>query len=399
MLRKIEILFILFLMIFSNIIFCTETQYVWSDNSATKEVSADGDFMKLESESAILIEQSTGKVLYEKNSHAKLRPASVTKIMSILLIMEAIDSGKLSYTDMITCSDKASSMGGSQIWFEPGEQLSVEDALKAVCVVSANDVVVAFAENLAGSEEAFVQKMNERAKELGMNDTVFKNCHGIDEDGHVTSSYDISIMSRELLEKHPDIIKFTKIWTDSLRDGKSELTNTNKLVRTYEGCTGLKTGSTSLALYNLSASATRNNLKLIAVILRAPTTKLRFGEAKQLLDYGFSNYECVNLGKKGDIIQSIELEKATKSNTNLVLENDIGAVISKGKSKDIVQEVSLEENISVPIHEGQILGKVQIKLDSEIISEVNLVAQENIEKQNLANTFYNLFGRWLRVLR
>ncbi len=296
--NKIQVLFLIFFIIFSNVSFATDIQYVWNDTSELQEVSAEGDFMKLESESAILIEQTTGKVLYEKNPHEQLRPASVTKIMSILLIMEAIDSGKISYTDMVTCSDKAASMGGSQIWFEPGEQLSVEDVLKAICVVSANDCVVAMAEHLAGSEEAFVQQMNERAKELGMKDTVFKNSHGIDEDGHVTSSYDIALMSRELLEKHPDITKFTTIWMDSLRGGTSELTSTNKLVRTYDGCTGLKTGSTSLALYNLSASATRNNLKLIAVVMKAPTTKLRFGEAKQLLDYGFNNYEYVDLGKK-----------------------------------------------------------------------------------------------------
>lgn len=401
MLKKIMIMFLTLSIFFSKLhrVLAKDTQYVWNENEDTVQTSNDADFMRLESESAILIEQTTGKVLYEKNPHEQLRPASVTKVMSILLIMEAIDSGKISYTDTVTCSEKAASMGGSQIWFEPGEKLPVEEVLKAICVVSANDCVVAMAEHLEGSEEAFVEKMNSRAKELGMNDTVFKNCHGIDEEGHVTSSYDISLMSRELLEKHPDITKFTTIWMDTLREGKSELTNTNKLVRTYEGCTGLKTGSTSLALYNLSASATRNNLKLIAVIMKAPTTKLRFGEAKQLLDYGFNNYEFVEMGKKDDVIQNVEIEKTTENSVNLVYENDFGAFIKKGKSKEIVQEITINENISAPINKGDVLGKVEIKLEDEIVAEMNLVADRNISQRDLGNMFSYLTEKWFYLLR
>ena len=250
--------------------------------------------------------------MYEKNSHEKLRPASVTKIMTILLIMEALDRGDISLDTPIPCSENAASMGGSQIWLNETESLTVDEMLKAICVVSANDCAMAVCEYLAGSEELFVQKMNERAKELGMNDTTFKNCHGIDEDGHVTSSYDISIMSRELLLNHPTITNYTTIWMDSLRDGKSELVNTNKLIRTYEGATGLKTGSTSLALYNLSASATRNDLSLIAVIMRAPTTKLRFSEAKLLLDYGFNTYSFKKIATKDEVFQSVNVEKGTR---------------------------------------------------------------------------------------
>lgn len=400
MVKRIEVIVIMFLMIFSNIALCTGTQYVWNENKNTQEVSSESiDVLKLESESAILIEQTTGKVLYEKNPHEQLRPASVTKVMSILLIMEAIDSGKIALTDMVTCSENAASMGGSQIWFEPGEQLSVQDILKAICVVSANDCVVAMAEHLSGTEEAFVKQMNDRAKELGMNDTCFKNCHGIDEDGHVTSSYDIALMSKELLQNHPSITEYTTIWMDSLRDGTSELTNTNKLVRTYEGCTGLKTGSTSLALYNLSASATRNDLKLIAVIMKAPTTKLRFGEAKALLDYGFSNYEYVTLGKAGDIIQNVQIEKATTNNVNLVFEKDIGAFIKKGKSKEVSQTVTINENIQAPINKGDILGKVEITLENEKITEVNLIADSIISKRNLGNMFSYLSEKWFNVLR
>ncbi|MBR4261281.1 MAG: D-alanyl-D-alanine carboxypeptidase, partial [Clostridia bacterium] len=251
--------------------------------------SSSKDELNLECESAILIEQNSGQVLYEKNAHEQLRPASVTKLMSLLLIFEALESGQIKLEDSVPCSENAASMGGSQIWLDPREELSVSEMLKAMCVVSANDCTMAMAEYIAGSEEAFVDKMNQRAKELGMNDTCFKNCHGIDEDGHITSSYDISLMSRELLLKHPDITNYTTIYMDSLRAGKSQLVNTNKLIRNYKGATGLKTGSTSLALYNLSASATRDNLSLIAVIMKAPTSNDRFKDAKKLLDYGFNN--------------------------------------------------------------------------------------------------------------
>src|SRR5574344_1171321 len=258
--------------------------------------------LSLTSGGAILIEQNSGEILYNYNMHEKLRPASVTKVMTILLIMEALDSGKINLTDKIPCSENASKMGGSQIWLDTKEELTVDEMLKAICVVSANDCTVAMAEYLEGSQEAFVAKMNEKAKSLGMNDTTFKNCHGIDEDGHVTSPYDIAIMSRELLTKHPSIMKYTTIYMDSLRNGKSQLVNTNKLVRNYDGCTGLQTGSTSVALFNLSASATRNGLSLIAVIMKAETTKVRFAEARKLLDYGFSNYQYKEFGKANDII-------------------------------------------------------------------------------------------------
>lgn len=223
--------------------------------------------------------------------------------------MEALDRGDITLETQIPCSESASSMGGSQIWLDSTETLSVNEMLKAICVVSANDCTYAMAEFLAGSESLFVQKMNERAKELGMNDTTFKNCHGIDEDGHVTSSYDIALMSRELITNHPEITNYTTIWMDSLRDGKSELVNTNKLIRTYDGITGLKTGSTSLALYNLSATATRNDLSLIAVVMRAPTAKIRFKEAKLLLDYGFNTYEYKKLQIKAIFFNLLMFQK------------------------------------------------------------------------------------------
>ena len=370
-----SVLIALTIFMFSVVFATDETTYVWSNQSKpiTKQTSVNlnttettantQNDLKLESGGTILIEQHSGQVLYEHNMHEKLRPASVTKVMSILLIMEAVDSGKIALTDKVPCTEDAAAMGGSQIWLDVREELTVDEMLKAICVVSANDCTVAMANYLCGSQEAFVAKMNERAKELGMNDTTFKNCHGIDEDGHVTSPYDIALMSRELLNNHPNITKYTTIWMDSLRDGKSSLVNTNKLIRNYKGATGLKTGSTSVALYNLSASATRDNLSLIAVIMKAPTTKIRFAEAQKLLDYGFSNYEYKQLAKKGDVLKSVDVTKGVEENLNLIVENDVGLLLKKGQDKDVEQTVELNENISAPIQEGQKLGKIVFKLE------------------------------------
>ena len=258
------------------------------------------------------------------------------------------------------CSENASKMGGSQIWLDTTETLTVHEMLKAICVVSANDCCVAMAEYLAGSQEMFVEQMNKRAKELGMNDTTFKNCHGIDEDGHVTSSYDIAIMSRELITRHPKIMEYTTIWMDSLRDGKSELVNTNKLVRNYAGCTGLKTGSTSVALFNLSATATRDDLSLIAVIMRGETSKIRFAEAQKLLDYGFSNYQYALCGNKGDVIRDVKVNKGLTPTVELTLENDCGALIKKGQNKNITSNIKIGDNISAPIKQGGKLRRSRI---------------------------------------
>lgn len=383
--KKIIFLLLCFCLIsFYPISIFAYSNYIWSSSldsvytNSTEENSVDNS-LNLESGSAVLIEQNSGKVLYEKNMHEQLRPASVTKVMTILLIMEAIDSGKINYDTQIPCSENASSMGGSQIWLDTTETLSVNDMLKAICVVSANDCTVAMAEYLEGSQEAFVQKMNEKAKKLGMNDTCFKNCHGIDEDGHITSAYDIALMSRELLSKHPDITKYTTIYMDSLRDGKSELVNTNKLIRTYNGITGLKTGSTSLALYNLSASATRDDLSLIAVIMKAPTTKLRFAEAQKLLDYGFSNYSYIKLGDNGDTVKSVPISKGIETNINATVENTSGVLISKGKEKQIEQNVFVQDNLSAPVYKGQKVGEITYTLNGETLDIIDLVASSDVE--------------------
>ena len=387
------------------------TAYVWSNQSKKLETTETSvglnsssatvtdNPLALDCGAACLIEQNSGLIIYDYNMHEKLRPASVTKIMSLLLIMEALDSGKIQLTDKIPCTEDAAKMGGSQIWLDVRETLTVEEMLKAICVVSANDCVVAMADYLEGSQDAFVKKMNQKAQELGMNDTTFKNCHGIDEDGHLTSAYDIAIMSRELLINHPSITKYTTIWMDSLRDGKSSLVNTNKLVRNYNGCTGLKTGSTSIALYNLSASATRNNLSLIAVVLKAPTPAIRFSNAQKLLDYGFSNYTVTSFGKKGDVIKSVEIKKGTTSSIDAILENDAEVLISNGSNKDVTQEVKLDDTFNAPILEGQKLGEVEFSINGNVVSTVNLVANKSSDKLSFGSIIKFVMNKWFNMLR
>ena len=403
---SICLLLILFLIFYCiSPCFAEETTYVWSSDlglqsiETASEINNEANSLSLESASAILIEQSTGQILYSHNIHEQLRPASVTKVMSILLIMQSLDSGKIALTDNVPCSENAASMGGSQIWLDPRETLTVDEMLKAICVNSANDCVVAMAEYIAGSEEAFVQMMNDKAKELGMNDTTFKNCHGLDEDGHITSSYDIALMSKELLNNHPTITNYTTIWMDTLRDGKSGLSNTNKLIRTYKGATGLKTGSTSLALYNLSASATRDDLSLIAVIMKAPSTKIRFAEAQKLLDYGFNTFSFKQFGKKDEVVKTISVNKGVTSCVEAVLADNAGTLIEKGKDRNVEQTLTLDETISAPIIAGQKLGELTFSLNGEILSTVDIIAKNNVEKINLFTMTKHVYYSWIDLLR
>ena len=409
--RKIISIFMIEILIifYSTFCYANDSIYTWSSpatqamavsNNITEEYTNDtSNPLKLDCESAILIEQNTGEILYSYNVHEKLRPASVTKIMSILLIMEAIKSGKINYDTKIPCSENAASMGGSQIWLDTTETLTVEEMLKAICVVSANDCVTAMAEYLGGTEEGFVKMMNEKAKELGMNDTEFKNCHGIDEDGHMTSSYDISLMSKELLTKYPEITKYTTIWNDSLRDGKSELVNTNKLVRNYNGCTGLKTGSTSQALFNLSASATREGLSLIAVVMKAPTSAKRFKNASSLLDFGFANFEYKKMISKDDIIKNVKIEKGVISETNVIAEKNCGTLIKKGNGFNIEQKIEMPDVIQAPVKKGEIVGKVIYRLNEKNIGECNLIVMQDIDKIGFFNMERYVLNKWFSVLR
>lgn len=340
--------------------------------------------------SALLMEQETGTVLYAKDEHTRLEPASVTKIMTILLTMEAIDSGQLDYDTVITASAHACSMGGSQIWLKENEQMTVDDMLKAVCVVSANDCAVALGEQISGSEDAFVEKMNQRARELGMVDTTFKNATGLPAEGHVSSAHDIAIMSRELMRSHPDIRKYTTIWMDTLRNGASELVNTNKLIRFYEGATGLKTGSTDNALYCLSATAERDGMGLISVIMKAPTSAQRFEDAKTLLSHGFSTYTLKTIVPE-QALPPIPVTLGTQATVQPVLGDGTALLLEKSKAANLTQTVSLTEFISAPVEAGTPLGSLTVASESgEIIAEIPLLAGETIPRITFGQMFYRL---------
>lgn len=328
---------------------------------------------------AILIEAGTGQVLYEKNSHDRRAPASVTKIMTMLLTIEAVQNGQIKLEDMVRCSDYAASMGGSQVYLEPGEEMSVRDMLKAVAVASGNDAAVALAEHIAGSPEGFVALMNKRAEELGMADTHFVNCNGLDDPEHLTSAYDISLMSRELV-KHPLVLEFTGIWMDSLRDGAFGLVNTNKLIRFYEGANGLKTGSTGVAKYCLSASAVRDGMNLIAVIMGAESSKERFADASRLLDYGFANYAIAGSLLSEEELQPIPVVKGKKESVELGVSNDFHVLVNKAKLGSIEKQITLPEMVAAPIKAGDTIGQVEFLIDGNRIGGTDIIAKTESDR-------------------
>ena len=332
--------------------------------------------------SAVLIDVATGTVLYEQNAHEALAPASVTKVMTMLLIMEAIDSGRITFDDMVTASEAAAAKGGSQIYLKVGESMSVSDMLKSIAVSSANDCACAMAEHLAGSESAFVEMMNAKAKELGMNDTNCVNCTGLDDEesakAHRTSAYDIAVMSRELLKNHPDIKKFTTIWMDTVRNGTFGLSNTNKMVRFYAGCTGLKTGFTSGAGYCLSASAERDGLELIAVVMGAATSQDRFAACKSMLDYGFANFSLYSPALQDGA--SVPVKLGAAGNVSAVPAGETNLLIDKAQRSSITTEITLEESVTAPVSKGQRLGTLTIKAGEQTLSQVPLVAEEEVQR-------------------
>ena len=354
---------------------------------------------ELQSKSAILTDAGSGQVLFEKNSHERLAPASVTKVMSLLLFLEAIDKGKVKLDEKVTCSEHAAGMGGSQIFLEPGEQMTVDELLKSITVASGNDATVALAEHTYGSSEAFINAMNEKAKQLGMKDTNFVNATGLDADNHYTSAHDIAIMSGELLNKHPLIHKYTTIWMDTVRNGEFGLANTNKLIRFYRGCDGLKTGSTSKALFCVSISANRNGLRLITVIMAAPTSKIRFAEASKLLDHGFANYSSVLVGKKGDAYGIVKVAKGTKSKLDCIVPEDVRVLVKKGEQGNIERIISLEPKIQAPIQKGQKVGEVELRAKNQSICKFNLVAKEPVSKATFVNVFGSMFNNWYSLGR
>ena len=345
-------------------------------------VDADPTTLEIKALSYILVEASTGKVLVEHNANEKMPPASITKIMTILLVMEALEDGKITLEDSVVCSEHANSMGGTQIWLKVGESMTVHELLKAVVVSSANDATVALAEHVAGSEEGFVQLMNDRAKQLGMNDTVFTNATGFDDENHKTTAYDVSLMSRELL-KHQKIFEYTSIWIDSLRDGETQLVNTNKLIRFYKGANGLKTGTTVGAGYCLAASAVRDGMQLIAVNLGSSTTDDRFFSARKLLDYGFANYEVTTPEISLEQLPSVKVSHGTKREVSCEVSNDNTMLLKKGQKSQISQEIILEEVVEAPIEIGQQIGKIVLKIGDEVAGECPLTAKESVEKMTI----------------
>ncbi len=345
----------------------------------------------VQAQAAVLMEKQTGAVLYEENAHEQLEPASVTKVMTLLLVMEAIDSGRLRYDDVVTVSAYAASMGGSQTWMKENEQMSVTDMLKAVAVVSANDGSVALAEHLAGSEEAFVALMNQRAGELGMEDTHFVNCTGLPAQGHVTSAYDIALMSRELIENHPDIRQFTTIWMDTIRDGAFQLSNTNKLIRYYEGATGLKTGSTDSAGYCLSATAERDGMELIAVVLGSETSEQRFESAKSLLNYGFNNYTLLDV-YPDQALPTVEVLLGERDTVQPVLKTAAQVLVDKADADKVTTQLTLAESVAAPVEAGQKLGELTVYVDGVEQLKVDLVADAAVERLTVKGIFSRMLG-------
>lgn len=354
----------------------------------------------LTSKSALLMEEDTGTILYEQNSHEALPPASVTKVMTLLLIYEGERDGKFDWTDTVQVSEHAASMGGSQVFLEEGETQTAADMTKSIAIASANDAAVAMAEFLAGSEEAFVQKMNERAKELGMEDTNFVNACGLDTEGHVSSAYDIALMSRELMENFPEIKEYTTTWQDSIihktRRGEETfgLTNTNKLIQWYDGATGLKTGSTGNALYCLSGTAERDGMGLIAVVMAAPDYKVRFREVMQLLDYGFANYAIEKGREKGYVMGEVPVEKGMTDTVEAVVSEEISVLVPKGKESQWETRTELLQAVSAPVEAGTKVGELVYLRDGEEVGRVELTAGENVEKANVDTMLRRMLAGW-----
>ncbi len=346
--------------------------------------------LDIKAKSAILLEPYTGQILYEQNADEKLPPASVTKIMPLLLVMEAIDRGELELETVITASEHACSMGGSQIWLETGEGMTVDDLLKATVIASANDACVALGEAVAGSEEGFVALMNDRAKELGMNSTNFQNCTGLDDDNHYTSAHDVAIMSAELI-KYPLIKKYSTVWMDTLRKGESELVNTNKLVRFYKGTTGLKTGTTSKAKYCLSATAERDGMELVAVVLAGDSSNDRFSGAEKLLDYGFANFSFREL--KAELQEkSIEVKKGINKEVEVSCDGKVNILLPKNTKDEIKRETKWNKDITAPIKKGDVLGYVNIYNKSGQIGSLPITAVEDIGRLTLWVTLRQILG-------
>ena len=351
--------------------------------------AAIGQTLDIKAKSVILMEPHTLTVLYESNCDEKLSPASITKIMSLLLVMEALDRGDITLETVVTASEHACSMGGSQIWLEPNETMTVHELLKATVIASANDACVALGELISGSEEGFVALMNARAKELGCNNTNFINCTGLDAEGHLTSAYDVAIMSSELI-KHPLIKDYSTVWMDSLRNGESELVNTNKLVRFYKGATGLKTGTTSTAGYCLSATAQRDGMELVAVVMSGDTSNDRFNGAKKLLDYGFANYSFFEIEADLGDVNKVSVKKGVSRDVKIKADGKLSLLLPKSEAKQITQKLNLKSNVTAPVKKGQVVGNVDIYVGDKSVGSIKVVSNAQVKRLNLWITFKHI---------
>ena len=357
-------------------------------SAASPAASAAGEeaALSLSCPSAVLMEKETGAILYDQNAHQQLEPASVTKVMTLLLVMEAVDSGRVALDDTVTVSSYAAGMGGSQVYLEEGEQMTVDEMIKCVTVVSGNDCAVALAEHLAGSETAFVAQMNQRARELGMEDTTFLNCTGLPAQGHVTSAYDIALMSRELILNHPSIRDYATIWMDSIRGGEFGLTNTNRLIRFYPGATGLKTGSTDGALYCMSATAERDGMELIAVVMKAPTTSQRFEDAKALLDYGFAHYSLTSVYPEAPLAP-VDVLLGVQGQVQPQLQRDCRLLVRRGEEGQITTRLTLADNVEAPVDQGQTLGQMEVYVGEELRDTVPVLASRAVDRLSVPEIF------------
>lgn len=364
---------------------------------AAPTVSQSEPLPNITAPSAVLMEATSGQILFEKDSHKKRPPASITKIMTMLLAMEALEQGKIHLDDKVIASDRASMQGGSQIWLEVGEEMSLNDLMKSIAVVSANDASVAVAEHIAGAEEVFVDMMNKRAKELGMQDTHFVNCTGLPAEGHLTSAYDVAVMSRELI-KHPKVHEWFTIWIDYVRDGKNILVNTNRLIKDYKGCDGLKTGYTEEAGYCLSATAKRDNLRLIAVVMGLADSKVRFSETAKLLDYGFRFYAGVPMIQKDQVVAEIKVLRGKQEKVTVVSASDASACVKRGREADVKIETSIDERVVAPVKKGQKLGKMAAYLDGQEIASVDLVAKDDVERGSIFQILFRMIRDLIKAI-
>ena len=358
--------------------------------------------LNIQAKSAILMEQSTGKILYEQDAHIKLAPASVTKVMTILLIYEAVEQGKISWDDMVTVSANAAGMGGSQIFLAENEQQSVRDLTKSIVIASANDAAVAMGEFISGNMESFATLMNERAASLGMANTNFVNACGLDDPNHYTTAYDIALMSRELMVNHPQVKEFTTVWMDTIthRTARGEeefgLTNTNRLLRWYDGITGLKTGSTGEALYCLAGTATRDNMGLVAVVLAAPSPDLRFLETARLLDHGFANYAVVSGEPASTEVGTVRIFKGEQEEVAVAVRTDVAVVVPKNAVSELQREVRMVDALYAPIQQGAKAGEVIYSFNGEEVGRSVLVVTQNVERAGIGTMMQRILSRWFQ---